>query len=118
MRSLETRLPKPILEPFHELLLHFPLLYPYNVRREEERDMVLATAKLTEKFQITIPTEVRRLLGLKSGDLLYLAVDAGQVILRSCPGSWTESTQGLGADVWRAEGGAEAAVERERESWE
>jgi len=80
--------------------------------------MVLATAKLTEKFQITIPTEVRRRLGLKAGDLIYLALEAGQVVLRSCPGSWTESTRGLGAEVWSAEGGAEAAIERERESWQ
>jgi len=80
--------------------------------------MVLATAKLTEKFQITIPTEVRKRLGLKAGDLAYLALEGGQVVLRACPGSWTESSRGLGAEVWRSEGGAEAAIERERESWE
>ncbi|HEV7517970.1 MAG TPA: AbrB/MazE/SpoVT family DNA-binding domain-containing protein [Thermoanaerobaculia bacterium] len=80
--------------------------------------MVLATAKLTEKFQITIPTEVRKRLVLKAGDLVYLALEEGQVVLRACPGSWTESTRGLGAEVWRSEGGGEAAIERERESWE
>lgn len=80
--------------------------------------MVLAAAKLTDKFQITIPTEVRRRLSLKAGDLVYLALEEGQVVLRSSPGSWTESTRGLGAELWQAEGGGEAAVERERESWE
>ncbi len=94
------------------------LLFTYNVRREQESDMVLTTAKLTEKFQITIPTEVRKRLGLKSGDLVYLALEEGQVVLRASPGGWTESTRGLGAEVWNAEGGAEAAIERERESWE
>src|SRR5437016_1979587 len=101
-----------------EPLSHPSLLLRYSVRRREERIMVLATAKLTEKFQIIIPTEVRRRLGLKAADLVYLALEAGQVILRSCPESWTEGTRGLGAEVWRAEGGAEAAIESERESWE
>jgi AbrB family looped-hinge helix DNA binding protein len=80
--------------------------------------MVLATAKLTEKFQITIPTEVRKRLGLKAGDRVYLALEGGQVVLRGAPESWTESTRGLGAELWRAAGGAEAAIERERGSWE
>ncbi|HXO20241.1 MAG TPA: AbrB/MazE/SpoVT family DNA-binding domain-containing protein [Thermoanaerobaculia bacterium] len=79
--------------------------------------MVIATAKLTEKYQITIPTEVRRRLGLKAGDLVYLALEGEQVVLRAAPGGWTESSRGLGAEMWREEGGA-AAVERERESWE
>jgi AbrB family looped-hinge helix DNA binding protein len=94
------------------------LHFTYNVRQDREGAMVLTTAKLTEKFQITIPTEVRKRLGLKSGDLVYLALEEGQVLLRACPGSWTESSRGLGAEVWNAEGGAEAAIERERESWE
>jgi AbrB family looped-hinge helix DNA binding protein len=99
--------------------LHPSLPFIYDVRREKkEGAMVLATAKLTEKFQITIPTEVRKRLHLQSGDLVYLALEGGQIVLRACPGSWTESSRGLGAEVWSAEGGAEAAIERERESWE
>ncbi len=80
--------------------------------------MTLATAKLTEKYQITIPTEVRRRLGLKAGDLVYLAVEGDQVALRSVPEGWTASTRGLGADLWRKEGEGAAAIERERDSWE
>lgn len=80
--------------------------------------MTVASAKLTSKYQITIPAEIRRRLDLAAGDTVYLTVEEGRVVLRSARGGWTRSTRGLGAAVWRAEGGAEAAVEKERRSWE
>lgn len=80
--------------------------------------MVLSTAKLTDKYQITIPREVRKRLGLKAGDLVYLAFEEEKVVLRAVRGGWTEATKGLGAELWKAEGGGEAVIERERESWE
>jgi len=79
--------------------------------------MTVSSAKLTRKHQITIPAEIRRRLDLKAGDVVYLTLEDGRAILRAARGGWTESTRGLGADVWRAEGGAEAAIERERGSW-
>ncbi len=80
--------------------------------------MAIAAAKLTEKFQITIPADVRRRLGLKAGDLVYLVVEEGRVVLRGTRGSWTESSQGLGAEVWKEAGGGMAAIQAERDSWE
>lgn len=80
--------------------------------------MVVAQAKLTRKHQITIPSEVRRELNLSAGDVVYLAVKDGQVTLRGLPGGWTQSYRGLGAELWRQEGGGWQAIERERESWE
>lgn len=50
--------------------------------------------------------------------MVYLTVEEGRVVLRAARGGWTESTSGLGAEVWRAEGGTEAAIEKERGSWE
>jgi len=79
--------------------------------------MVIATAKVTEKFQITIPVAVRQRLGLKAGDAVYLAIEGDQVVLRSAQGGWTESSRGLGAEMWREVGGVDA-IERERDSWE
>lgn len=80
--------------------------------------MTVASAKLTSKYQITIPAEIRRRLDLAAGDVVYLTVEEGRVVLRSARGGWARSTRGLGAEVWRAEGGAEAAIEKERGSWE
>lgn len=80
--------------------------------------MTVASAKITSKYQITIPAEVRRRLDLAAGDVVYLTVEEGRVVLRSARGGWTQSTRGLGAELWRAEGGGEAAIEKERGSWE
>jgi hypothetical protein len=57
-----------------------------------------------------------RRLGLRAGDLVSLSLENDRVVLRSVRGGWTESTRGLGAEMWRKEGGA-AAIERERDSW-
>lgn len=79
--------------------------------------MVYATAKLTDEYQITIPSEVRKRLGLRAGDVVYLALEGEKVVLRGVRGGWTEATRGLGADLWKEVGGGTAAIERERESW-
>jgi AbrB family looped-hinge helix DNA binding protein len=79
--------------------------------------MVIATAKLTGKCQITIPAAVRQQLGLKSGDAVCLALEGGQVVLRGVRGGWVESSRGLGAEMWRQVGGS-SAIERERNSWD
>ena len=80
--------------------------------------MVVASAKLTKKHQITIPSEVRRRLHLREGDVVYLAVEDDRVVLRAAQGGWTERTRGLGADMWRKAGGGAAVIDEERGSWE
>lgn len=40
------------------------------------------TSKLTEKYQATIPADVRKALGLKKGDLVAFDVAKGEVRLR------------------------------------
>jgi len=78
---------------------------------------MIASVKLTSKFQVTIPAAVRRRLGIEAGDVVILTVEGGEVILRAAKGGWTESSRGLGAEVWKRRGGGVAAVERERDSW-
>lgn len=79
--------------------------------------MVVSTAKLTSKYQITLPAAVRRRLRLRAGDVVYLAVEGDQVMLRGVRGGWTEACRGLGAELWRNEGGV-AAIEAERDAWD
>ena len=40
------------------------------------------TSKLTEKYQATIPADVRQALGLKKGDILAFDIAKGEVRLR------------------------------------
>ena len=78
--------------------------------------MSTGTARLTRKFQITIPAAVRRRLGLKVGDAVHLEATAGAVVLKAARGGWTEASRRMGQEVWRAAGGSDA-IERERASW-
>ena len=78
--------------------------------------MIGAAVKVTDEYQITIPEEVRQRLGVPAGDVVYLSMEGNRVVLSVTPGSWTDATRGLGAEMWRAEGGA-VAIERERDSW-
>ena len=43
---------------------------------------MLASSRMTQKYQTTIPAKVRRLLGLQSGDIIGFDIKEGDVILR------------------------------------
>lgn len=74
-------------------------------------------AKLTSKYQITIPAKVRKSLHIKKGDYLHLEVEKGMVIMRPIPQSYTEYMAGLGKNVWKKLGGGEKYLKKERKSW-
>ncbi|MEM7588109.1 MAG: AbrB/MazE/SpoVT family DNA-binding domain-containing protein [Acidobacteriota bacterium] len=78
--------------------------------------MIVASAKLTNKHQITLPAEVRQKLRIQPGDVVYLAVAGDQVVLHSLRSGWTEASRALGDELWRNEGGT-AAIEAERDAW-
>ncbi|MFO1429711.1 MAG: type II toxin-antitoxin system PrlF family antitoxin [Candidatus Competibacteraceae bacterium] len=44
--------------------------------------MNLLVSKVTQKYQATIPAEVRRVLGIGRGDSLAFAIEDGKVLLR------------------------------------
>jgi bifunctional DNA-binding transcriptional regulator/antitoxin component of YhaV-PrlF toxin-antitoxin module len=48
----------------------------------KESNTMLQTAKLTSKYQATVPTLVRKALQLNAGDLLGFEVDGNVVTLR------------------------------------
>jgi len=80
-------------------------------------EVLLAAAKMNEKHQVTRPAEIRKRLNLVAGDLILFAVDGGRAVLRVEKGGWAAATRGIAGEPLRREGGGEAAVERERESW-
>jgi AbrB family looped-hinge helix DNA binding protein len=82
--------------------------------------------KVTRKGQVTIPAEIRRGMGIKTGDNVAFVVDDGEVKIESAK-SWVERTAGIfkgrgpvltieqlkevAEDAW-----AEEAVERDNRS--
>lgn len=75
-------------------------------------------ATLTSKSQITIPAEIRRRLGIGPGDKVILDIEGEYAVLRPVAGSVTDFIEGLGREVWRAEGSAREAIEQERNAWQ
>jgi AbrB family looped-hinge helix DNA binding protein len=78
----------------------------------------MTVAKLTGKFQITIPAEIRRRLHLQAGDNLVIELEGDKVVIRPVHGGHTARMRGLGKTVWRRLGGGESWLERERQAWE
>ena len=78
----------------------------------------MAVAKLTNKFQITIPAEIRRRLNLSAGDSVVIELEGEQAVIRPIHGGHTARMRGLGKSVWRRLGGGENWLEQERQAWE
>jgi len=75
-------------------------------------------AKLTSKFQITIPLDIRRSLGLHQGDSVVIALENDKAVLRPVHGGHVARMTGLGKDVWVSLGGGDAYLQSERASWD
>ncbi len=65
------------------------------------------------KYQITIPRDMRRALGLKAGDkLLVVVLDDSMIVLKK-PKSFAGAIKGMGKGLYPAD-----YLKKERESWE
>ncbi len=76
-----------------------------------------SSSRLTRKCQITVPREIRRILHLSPGDLVHFSAEEGKAVLRPVPESHAGALRGLGKALWRSQGGADAFLRKERESW-
>jgi len=72
--------------------------------------------KLSSKYQVVIPKEARKKLGLRAGDQLAVEVKGGKVILRPRPKNYTNYMLGLGKEIWEGIDASEY-VRKERELW-
>ena len=73
----------------------------------------MAEATLSSKYQITIPREMRRALGLKAGDKLLVVVLENSMIVLKKPKSFADAVKGIGKGPYPAD-----HLKKERESWE
>ena len=74
------------------------------------------TVKLSTKYQIVIPREVRRQLGLAAGDELLVEVRGTTIVLIPRPRSYAKRLRGLHKEVWEHVD-ATAYVKEERKGW-
>jgi len=47
----------------------------------------MAVVKVTRNFQITIPADVRRALGIREGDRLLVEVEGDRIVIRKVAGA-------------------------------
>ena len=45
-------------------------------------EKLIATTKVTRRFQVTVPNEARKKLGIKEGDILAVYVEGQKIILK------------------------------------
>ncbi len=73
---------------------------------------------LSMKYQIVIPKEVRKAMGLKKGTKVYVKpLDKNHAMITKDPDDPIKELRGLGKEVWDSLGGAEVYLKRERDSW-
>ncbi len=73
--------------------------------------------KVSKKHQIAVPSEVRKQLGIKSGDELLVELRDGYAVLLPEPRDFSHRLRGLHREVWD---GIEPQdyVRQEREAWQ
>ena len=77
------------------------------------------STKLSKKYQIVVPTAVRKRLKLEAGtELAIYPLDDSHAILTKRPKRYADALQGLGKEVWQKLGGADKYLKEERASWE
>jgi len=72
--------------------------------------------KVSSKYQIVIPREVRERLNLKVGDKLIIKANNEKIIIYPQPRSYAKYSLGLGKEIWQGINATEY-VRKERETW-
>ena len=76
------------------------------------------TAKLSKKYQIVIPREVREQMGLRIGESVAVySVDKQRAVLVKHPSNYVQVMKGLGKEMWKKLGGTSRYIRQERASW-
>lgn len=74
------------------------------------------TVKVSNRYQISLPSLARKQLAIEAGDRLLVDIQAGMMILMPQPEDYVEYMAGLHQEVWQ---GIDPAtyLEQEREAW-
>lgn len=80
--------------------------------------MKTVTAKLSSRYQMVLPKEIRDVLGVKPGETVLLVLEKDEVRLFPKPKDYAEYTYGLGEEIWKTLGGGEKFHKEEQKAWE
>ena len=72
--------------------------------------------KVSSKYQIVIPRDIREKLNLKAGDKLIIKTNNEKIIIYPQPKSYAKYSLGLGKEIWQGIDATEY-VQKERETW-
>lgn len=76
----------------------------------------MTTLKVTKKFQIVIPKDVRKAVGISEGNELIVDTDKDRIILTMKPRSYSKRLKGLHKEMWKGID-PKKYVKGESESW-
>lgn len=77
---------------------------------------VPTTVKVSQRYQISLPSHARQALGINAGDRLLVDVQDGVLILLPQPESYTSEMAGLHSEIWRGID-TQSYLREERASW-
>jgi len=81
--------------------------------------MKTISSQVSDKYQVVIPKEVRKILNIQPRDTLLFLIDGETVLIRPKPKSFIEALRGLHSHVWSAlEQPTEEWLKQERSTWE
>ena len=72
--------------------------------------------KVSSKYQIVIPRDIREKLNLKAGDNLIIKTNNEKIIMYPQPKSYAKYALGLGKEIWQGIDATEYVL-KERETW-
>lgn len=75
------------------------------------------TVKVSGRYQISLPSRVRRKLNIQAGDRLLVDVQNNKIILLPYPQNFTTYLAGLHKEVWEGID-TDAYLRKERDAWE
>ena len=76
----------------------------------------MAKVKVSKKFQIAVPSEIRKKLGIRAGDTLIIDVQGEHAVLLREPEDWAEKFFGLHKEVWEGID-VDEYIREERAAW-
>ncbi|KAB2945897.1 MAG: SpoVT / AbrB like domain protein [Candidatus Methanoperedens nitroreducens] len=75
--------------------------------------------KVSHKFQVVIPKDIRELLGISKGDVLQVYEKDDEIVMKKTENKTRLSLKdlkGLGKEIWK-DIDVEDYIKKERESW-